>query len=145
MTKPSTQRSAPEAHGRGQPRDLHSTYAVLAGDGNASLLAVNETFWPEVMRGEHPELEQGRLVSCFDFEENWTSWERHPVGEELVILLRGQVQLLLEQSDGVERVRLTEPGQFVSIPRGTWHTVQPEGPCTMLFITPGRDTEHKPA
>jgi hypothetical protein len=62
-----------------------------------------------------------------------------------VILLRGQAQLLLEQSDRVERVRLTEPGQFVSVPRGIWHTVHTEGPCSMLFVTAGRGTEHRPA
>jgi mannose-6-phosphate isomerase-like protein (cupin superfamily) len=145
MTKPTTQRSAPEADGRGQPRDLRSTYAHLIEDGRASLLPISETFWPEVMRGEHPELELGRLVSCFDFEQNWASWERHPHGDELVILLCGKARLLLEQGDGIERMRLTEPGQFVSIPRGTWHTVHTDGPCSMLFITPGRGTEHKPA
>jgi hypothetical protein len=145
MTKPTTQRSPLEGHARGEPRDLRSTYAHLIEDGSVSLLPISEAFWPEVMRGEHPELEQGRLVSCFDFSKNWTSWERHPHGEELVILLRGQVQLLLEHGDGVERVRLTGPGQFVSIPRDTWHTVHTEVPCSMLFVTHGRGTEHRPA
>jgi mannose-6-phosphate isomerase-like protein (cupin superfamily) len=145
MIKPTTQRSARDADERGKPLDLRSTYAHLIEEGSASLIPISETYWTEVMRGEHSELEQGRLVSCFDFEKNWASWERHPHGEELVILLRGQVQLLLEHGAGVEQLRLTEPGQFVSIPRGTWHTVHTEGPCSMLFVTPGRGTEHKPA
>jgi mannose-6-phosphate isomerase-like protein (cupin superfamily) len=145
MNQLTTRQNAPAPDGRGQPRDLRSTYSLLTENGSASLLPISDTFWPEVMRGEHPELEQGRLVSCFDFAQNWASWERHPHGDELVILLRGKVQLLLEQSDRVERVGLTEPGQFMSIPRGTWHTMHPEGPCSMLFITPGRGTEHRPA
>jgi quercetin dioxygenase-like cupin family protein len=145
MTKQTTQQGASDAHGRGKPSDLRSTYVLLTEQGSTSLLPVSETFWPGVMRGEHPELEQGRLVSSFEFTQNWTSWERHPHGDELVVLLRGQVQLLLEQEDGVERVHLVEPGQFVSIPRGIWHTAHPEGPCSMLFITPGRGTEHRPA
>jgi hypothetical protein len=145
MTKPTTTAGkGGEAHERGQPNDLLSTYAHLTDDGAASLLPIGETFWPDLMGGKHPELEQGRLVSRFDFTENWTSWERHPHGEELVILLRGKVQLLLEQESGVHCVRLGEPGQFVCIPRGTWHTARPESPCSMLFITAGRGTEHRP-
>ena len=143
--KPTHPISAPAAHADDQPHNLRTMYAHLTDDGTASLLPVGETFWAEVMRGEHAELEQGRLVSCYDFEESWTSWERHPEGDELVVLLRGQVTLLLERSDEIERVHLTEPGHFVSIPRGTWHTAHPVEPCTMLFITPGRGTEHRPA
>ena len=97
------------------------------------------------MRGEDPAVEQGRLVSCFEFSENWTSWERHPHGDELVLLLQGRARLLLETTAGIEHVSLTEPGQFVSIPRGTWHTAHTDAPCSMLFITPGRGTEHRPA
>jgi len=144
MTHPRTESRASAARGRGEPRDLRTTYAQLLDDGSASLLAIDERFWAEVMRGEHPELEQGRLVSCFEFAQNWDSWERHPAGEELAILLRGEVEWLLEHGDGVERVRLSEPGQFVSIPRGTWHTAHTEGRCTVLFVTPGSGTEHRP-
>ncbi len=145
MTKPTNPSGSLELDGQARPLDLLSTYAHLTDDSAASLIAIGETFWPEVMRGEHPEPDQGRLVSRFEFERNWTSWERHPHGEELVILLRGSVEMLLEQGDGrVTCVRLAEPGQFVSVPRGAWHTAHPEGPCAMLFITPGRGTEHRP-
>ena len=35
------------------------------------------------------ELGEGRLVSMFRFEESWTSWEMHPAGEELVLVVQG--------------------------------------------------------
>jgi hypothetical protein len=28
---------------------------------------------------------EGRLVSLYTFSESWTSWERHPAGDEAVI------------------------------------------------------------
>lgn len=32
---------------------------------------------------------EARLVSMYSFSENWTSWERHPVGDEAVICTAG--------------------------------------------------------
>src|SRR5688500_3208237 len=38
--------------------------------------------------------DEGRLVVMFDSAESWTSWERHPVGEEVVVLVSGRMDLL---------------------------------------------------
>ncbi|HVZ34856.1 MAG TPA: hypothetical protein VG963_20655 [Polyangiaceae bacterium] len=145
MNKSATTGQTNETAARGRVSDLVSTYVHLTDDGAGRTMAIDDQFWPQVMSGGHPELNEGRLVSRFDFEQNWKTWEAHPNGEELVVLLRGSVQMLLEQSDGVQRVRLSEPGQFVLISRGVWHTAHPEVPCSMLFVTPGRGTEHRPA
>lgn len=42
-------------------------------------------------------------------------------------------------------VRLTEPGSYVVIPRNTWHTAKTSVPTKMIFVTPGKGTDHKPA
>ena len=39
---------------------------------------------------------EGRLVSLYSFSENWTSWERHPVGDEAVICTAGEITLIQE-------------------------------------------------
>jgi hypothetical protein len=39
---------------------------------------------------------------------------------------------------------LTEPGAFVVVPKGTWHTARTAAPTRMLFITPGERTENRP-
>ena len=44
---------------------------------------------------------------------------------------------------GDETVRLSEPGAFVIVPRGTWHTAKVNVPTTMLFVTPGQGTENR--
>jgi quercetin dioxygenase-like cupin family protein len=123
---------------------LESTYVQLDDDGVARLLPVTDSFWPELMAGRRPDVERGRMVSMYQFAENWPSWERHPAGDELVVLVSGTAELLLEQAAGVTRAKLHRPGEFVLVPRNTWHTAHTQG-CTMLFVTAGRGTEHRPA
>lgn len=40
---------------------------------------------------------------------------------------------------------LSEPGTYVLIPRGTWHTATTSEPTRMLFLTDGEGTDHRPA
>jgi len=45
---------------------------------------------------------------------------------------------------GGKRVaRLAKPGDYVVVPRGTWHTAHVSVPTRMLFVTPGEGTENK--
>ena len=41
-------------------------------------------------------------------------------------------------------VELREPGAFVVVPRGTWHTATVHAPSAGLFITAGEGTQHRP-
>jgi quercetin dioxygenase-like cupin family protein len=85
------------------------------------------------------------LVTQFDFSSDWPNWERHPAGDELVILLAGSAELCLELSSGTSRMRLSAPGEFVLVPRDTWHTARTTVACSMLFVTHGPGTEHREA
>ena len=73
----------------------------------------------------------------------WDSWERHPAGEEIVVLVSGRVDLI-QEIDGEERVVALTPGTAVINPRNVWHTANVHEPGDALFITPGRGTEHRP-
>lgn len=86
---------------------------------------------------------EGRLVSQYSFSESWTSWERHPVGDEVVICIAGEIVLIQEGADGAERVTL-RAGDYAINPRGVWHTADVAGHATALFITAGIGTEHRP-
>ena len=86
---------------------------------------------------------EGRLVCVLPQEETWDSWERHPAGEEVVVLLSGRVDLV-QELDGAEHVVELRPGQAVINPPGVWHTARVHEPGVGLFITPGRGTEAKP-
>ena len=86
---------------------------------------------------------EGRLVSLFSFAENWTSWERHPEGDEAVICTAGEITLIQELPEGMQKVVL-RAGEYAVNPRGVWHTADVASHATALFITAGRGTENRP-
>ena len=121
-----------------------STYLHVRDGGSLDLVPAPDTFWSDLAEGKLPELDQGRLMSAFTFDEPWSSWERHPAGEELVMLLSGSATLVLEEPGGERAVALSAPGDYVLVPRNTWHTARSTVAATMLFLTPGAGTEHRP-
>lgn len=126
-------------------RHILDTYLHFRDGGRVDPVPVSEAFWGKLAAGKLPELDQGRLMTGFTFSEPWTMWERHPAGEELVMLLEGVATLVLEE-DGQERtVELSQPGSYVLVPQGVWHTARTGVQTTMLFLTPGTGTEHRPA
>ena len=86
---------------------------------------------------------EGRLVSLYSFGESWTSWERHPMGDEAVICTAGEITLIQELPDGPRKVTL-RTGDYAINPRGVWHTADVAQHATALFITAGVGTEHRP-
>ena len=72
----------------------------------------------------HDDLDEGRLVSLFRFEESWTSWEMHPEGEEVVCCLQGHMTLHQELADGSKQSWELGPGDYAINPRGAWHTAE---------------------
>lgn len=87
--------------------------------------------------------DEGRLVCIVNQDATWDSWERHPAGEELVVLLGGRVDLI-QEVDGEHAVVELHPGEAVVNPRNVWHTATVHEPGDALFVTPGRGTEHRP-
>lgn len=88
---------------------------------------------------------EGRLVSQHSFTESWDSWEMHPAGDEVVLMLSGEGVLHQELADGTKaEVRLVA-GEYAVNPPGVWHTMDLiSGEATALFITAGFGTEHRP-
>ncbi|MER0243961.1 cupin domain-containing protein [Streptomyces sp. HSW2009] len=86
---------------------------------------------------------EGRLVAIIDGEGPGDHWERHPAGDELVICLSGSATVIREADGAPERVVLG-PGEATVNPAGTWHAVDLAGPTTILTVTPGLGTDHRP-
>lgn len=84
----------------------------------------------------------GRLVMVGVQDANWTHWERHPAGDELVVALSGR-QIIIQEIEGEQRRIDVRAGQAVINGRGVWHTSDVVEPGRVLFITPGRGTEHR--
>ena len=69
--------------------------------------------------------------------------EMHPDGDELLYLISGRVDVVIEE-DGRERTVELGPGQAFVVPRGVWHRVSLREPSQILHITPGPGGEHRP-
>ena len=122
--------------------DLESSYVHLRDDRSAEVIPVTASFWSELSTGKRPELESGRLVMQFSFDSDWRTWEMHPKGDEVVVLLSGSVDFV-QLIDGEEKLSsLSQIGEYVLVPAGIWHTARVKDKCTMLFMTPGEGTEN---
>ena len=81
------------------------------------------------------------LIQRFAFDEPWGVWEVHPEGDEFVYLLSGDTEFSVKMPGEAPRtVRVNQPGSYVMVPKGAWHTATPHAPTTMLFVTPGEGT-----
>lgn len=126
--------------------DLSETFVHLGLGATAS--PISEFSWtPEFLERYAAERaadgDEGRLVCIVEQGATWDSWERHPAGEELVVLLSGRTDVIQELDGTEHRVEL-HPGEAVVNPTGVWHTADVHEPGRALFVTPGRGTEHRP-
>lgn len=126
------------------PLNAATTYLRLKPDGMAEQLPVGQSFWPDLMAGKYGSFHHEYLVTTSSFDENWPAWENHPNGDELVFLLSGAVDFILDLPTGQQVVQVRKPGDYAFVPKGTWHTANPLQPTTMLFITAGEGTQGKP-
>ena len=121
--------------------DPLETFVQLTDGPNTMLLDVTPDFWQ--MLATRDDLQGGRLISAYRFTEDWTSWERHPAGDELVIQISGAIDFVLQQPDGEHTVALRGRAAVV-VPRGVWHTARVLEPSEAIFVTRGDGTEHRP-
>ena len=87
---------------------------------------------------------EGRLVSLYRFDQSWVSWEMHPAGDEVVVCTSGAITLHQQLPDGSLATVTLAPGDYCINPPGVWHTADVAGEATVLFITAGLGTEHRP-
>ena len=87
---------------------------------------------------------EGRLVTTHTFTEDWTSWEMHPAGDEVVLCLTGEMTLHQEFADGRSETVTIGAGEYAINAPGVWHTADVAGQATALFITAGLGTQHRP-
>ena len=111
------------AEGRAVPvawtPDVFGTLAADAGD--------------RIIGAKHAEAPQ-------DFHAD--EWEMHPGGDEVLYLLTGALDVVLDEPSG-ERAFGLEGGQACLVPRGVWHRLVLRRPSDLLFVTPARGTRHR--
>ncbi len=126
------------------PIDLDQNFVVIDDNLAADVLPVGDNFYAEL--GERYGSFAGHmLVSCHHFSRDWPTWEMHPSGDEIVVLTSGRAIMVFAAPDsaGDQEIELREPGQFVVVPKGTWHTAKVNNTASMIFMTPGEGTENR--
>lgn len=121
---------------------IASSFVVMSDDFDAEIVTVSERLY-EQLDATYGDFAGRTLISCHSFEDDWPTWEVHPKGDEFVVLLSGDVDMVLASENSDETLRLSEPGAFVIVPRGIWHTAKVRETATMLFVTPGEGTENR--
>lgn len=121
--------------------DLSETYVQLRPAYSSKLWKAEE-FWPAVHSGQIENSGFGLLVSTYFFDKDWTTWEVHPTGDEIVYLIEGEIDLILEM-DGFERRIRLEQLKATVIPKGIWHRAIVHRPSSALHITPGDGTQNR--
>jgi mannose-6-phosphate isomerase-like protein (cupin superfamily) len=124
------------------PHALREVRAILAPGGAVTSRRVTPRFYEEV-DAEFQGFGGHVLVSEHAFDEPWPTWEMHPNGDEIVYLIEGDTDFVLHDPAGDRVLRVSEPGSYVVVPRGTWHTARPHTWTIMLFITPGEGTQNR--
>ncbi|HPG24001.1 MAG TPA: cupin [Myxococcota bacterium] len=131
----------------GGGRDLgrHPVHLGLGATAQVEPLFTGEMAWYADYSARHEaDGAEGRLVVLHTFSASWDVWEMHPNGHELVVCTAGSITLLQEQPDGrVVSIDLAAGAYAINDP-GVWHTADVEGEASVLFVTAGLGTEHRP-
>jgi mannose-6-phosphate isomerase-like protein (cupin superfamily) len=124
------------------PHNIDSARMILKPDGHAVVKQVTENFYPE-LESDFGDFHGHVLIQRHEFNSAWPTWEVHPHGDEFVYLLEGDTDFVLFEQGAERTVRVNDPGSFVMVPRGAWHTARPHTRTVMLFVTPGEGTENR--
>lgn len=122
--------------------DPRKTYVNLGANGTAERVEVTEDFWTELREGARRL--DGYLITVSDIRNDMPHLEMHPNGDEVLYLLSGKLDILIEQAGREQRVPLRAVGSGVVIPVGAWHRAIVVEPGRLMFITWGEGTEHRP-
>ena len=122
--------------------NLLSTFVHLergtAARAAATAIPLTRRFLSELRAGKRRA--DGRLMGVVRRARDSDHWEVHPAGDELLLRLSGEMEVLLQGRSRRRRVKLGAASPCCIVPRGVWHTLLVKKPGRILFITPGKGT-----
>jgi mannose-6-phosphate isomerase-like protein (cupin superfamily) len=120
-------------------KDITKDFVVISPEKNASIETANTDLYQRLEQNYNG-FKSHELVAAYEFSADWASWEVHPHGDEVVLLLFGEITFLLKLPSGDTSVTLNKAGTYAIIPKGVWHTAKTHVKSKLLFITPGEGT-----
>ena len=124
-----------------QSKQLSDTAVVFTPKQRCDVWPVSPELYAQIDQ-HYSGFGQHVLVSMHSFTQDWSTWEIHPHGDELVCLVQGAAEFVLKTEQGEDCVALSKPGSYVVVPANTWHTAKVDESATCLFFTPGEGTEN---
>lgn len=127
-----------------EPIDPTATFVHLLPDGGAEPIPATPGFWRDSAtdRGLH------RLIGAVDFlrgsDLHEHVLERHPGGDEVLLLASGELEVVVDGDDGGRRVVL-HAGEACIVPRGAWHCLRMRRPGRLITINHRAGMETRPA
>ena len=119
--------------------NLSRTFAYLARAGPGERLDTRQKgFWASLADRDL----DGYLVGQVAMRRN-TAWERHRDGDELLVMLTGALDVVLDHDDAAEQVIELCAGRSLLVPATVWHRQLVRTPGDLLFITPGPGTDRR--
>jgi mannose-6-phosphate isomerase-like protein (cupin superfamily) len=122
--------------------DLGQVVAALYRDGTSEVIGIEAGKAPPVR------LDGFTVGAPFMTQSAPHRGELHPDGDELLYLISGRVDVVLDDGDlenvGTEEVTTLEPGDAFIVPKGVWHRVDVLEPSHFVHITPGPGSGHRP-
>jgi len=111
--------------------DLVRTFVHLDNAGNAKPVKVTPSSWRDTTA------KYERVLGAFDFNSDddlhASMQEMHPEADEVLFVVSGAVDVLIEEA-GVENVVCLEAGEAAVVGRGRWHRLAMRRPGKLLFI-----------
>lgn len=71
----------------------------------------------------------------------FSEWERHPVGDEIVMVLDGETTLILLEKNE-ERKNVLTKGDLIVVPKNVWHRFESPKGVKIMTVTPD-PTDHQ--
>lgn len=133
----------------GDTLDLSASHLHLEGP-SAVLISDARQFWADLMAGnpQNPDAARvakggGWLVALFPMTQDTDHWEIHPNGDEVLLMVSGAMDVVLDEA-GAERTVPVDEGAAFIVPRGAWHRLVLRVPGAMLALTYGEGTQGRP-
>lgn len=123
-------------------RNIEKEFVVMSPEKEAKVEAFDSTMYERLV-SDYQGFKGHELISCHVFDQDWSSWEMHPHGDEVVLLISGKTTLVLALDEGNKEVQLEHIGDYVIVPKNTWHTAKTQEECKLFFVTPGEGTQNR--
>jgi mannose-6-phosphate isomerase-like protein (cupin superfamily) len=122
--------------------DLDRSYVSISEDGLAEPVAVTPEFWQELTTGRRTVGQW--LLGAGESRQSAPTWDLHPHGECIIILLSGSIDVTMQLEDDERVVELRETGDACLVPRGVWHRQVLHELSRRIFLTEGAGTQMRP-